>query len=261
MAGSAHRRRCAPIRLLPVATKLVTRDSSRTANNRAVHSTVFRKVLMSVTGLFLVLFLLMHMFGNLKLLIPNVGLQEFDEYSHFLRTFLYPMLPERFFLMLFRGVLLLAAVVHIEAAVRLTFRDYDARMGMGRYLKQRYLAGSFAARTMIWSGVIIILGVIFHLLQFTTQTLTVGYTGTVEPHMRVILGFQQWWLVLAYAIFVGAVCLHIYHGFYSAFCTLGARVGAFSEKVIRVCSWIVCLLVFFGFMASPLAIFFGLVTA
>jgi len=79
--------------------------------------------------------------------------------------------------------------------------------------------------------------------------------------MRVILGFQQWWLVLAYAIFVGAVCLHIYHGFYSAFCTLGARVGAFSEKVIRVCSWIVCLLVFFGFMASPLAIFFGLVTA
>ena len=88
-----------------------------------------------------------------------------------------------------------------------------------------------------------------------------GYTGTVEPHMRVILGFEQWWLVLAYAIFVGAVCLHIYHGFYSAFCTLGARVGAFSEKVIKVCSWIVCLLVFFGFMASPLAIFFGLVTA
>ncbi len=216
---------------------------------------------MSVTGLFLILFLLMHMFGNLKLLIPGVGLQEFDEYSHFLRTFLYPMLPEKFFLMCFRGVLLIAALVHIEAAVRLTFRDYDARMGMGRYLKQRYLAGSFAARTMIWSGILILVGVVFHLLQFTTQTITVGYTGSAEPHMRVILGFQNWWLVLIYAVWVGMVSFHVYHGFYSAFCTLGARVGAFSEKIIKVCSVIVCLLVFFGFMASPLAILFGLVTA
>lgn len=216
---------------------------------------------MSVTGLFLVLFLLMHMFGNLKLLIPGVGLQEFDEYSHFLRTFLYPMLPEKFFLMCFRGVLLISVLIHIEAAVRLTFRDYDARTGMGRYLKQRYLAGSFAARTMIWSGVLILVGVVFHLLQFTTQTVTVGYDGTAEPHMRVILGFQELWMVLLYGFWVLLVSLHIYHGFYSAFCTLGARVGAFSAKVIKACSVIVCLLVFFGFMASPLAIFFGLVTA
>ncbi len=216
---------------------------------------------MSVTGLFLILFLLMHMFGNLKLLIPDVGMQEFDEYSHFLRTFLYPMLPYRFFLTLFEILLTAAVLIHVEAAVRLTFRDYEAHMGMGRYLKQRYLAGSFAARTMIWSGVLILLGVIYHLLQFTTQTITVGYEGSVEPHMRVVLGFQEWWMVLVYGIWVGLVSFHIYHGFYSAFCTLGARVGAFSEKVIKVCSVIVCLLVFFGFMASPLAIFFGLVTA
>lgn len=216
---------------------------------------------MAVTGLFLILFLLMHMFGNLKLLIPDGGLEEFDEYSHYLRMFLYPVLPPKFFLWVFRLVLLLCAVVHIEAATRLTFRDYDARMGMGRYLKQRYLAGSFAARTMIWSGIIILVGVIFHLLQFTTQTLTVGYMGSVAPHLRVILGFQHWWLVLLYAFWVGLVSFHVYHGFYSAFCTLGARVGAFSAKVIKVCSVIVSLLVFFGFMASPLAILFGLVTA
>ena len=212
---------------------------------------------MSVTGLFLVLFLLMHMFGNLKLLIPNVGLQEFDEYSHFLRTFLYPMLPERFFLMLFRGVLLLAAVVHIEAAVRLTFRDYDARMGMGRYLKQRYLAGSFAARTMIWSGVIIILGVIFHLLQFTTQTITVGYTGTIEPHMRVILGFQQWWLVLAYAIWIVAVCMHVRHGVWSALTTLGANTSPSAKRFLDGLAWVIAVLLFVGFMIMPVAVLLG----
>ena len=62
-----------------MATQLTTRDPSRTPHYRALTSTVARKALMAVTGLILVAFLLMHMFGNLKLLIHNVGLQEFDE--------------------------------------------------------------------------------------------------------------------------------------------------------------------------------------
>lgn len=216
---------------------------------------------MAVTGMILVAFLLMHMFGNTKLLIPGVGFQEFDEYSHSLREFLYPILPPKFFLTLFRIALLASVLIHMEAAVRLTFRDYDARMGLGRYFRQRYLAGSFAARTMIWGGIIIVVGVIFHLLQFTAQVITVGYTGTIEPHMRVILAFQHWWMVLLYGVWMIAVCLHVWHGFYSAFCTLGARIGAFSEKVIKVCAWIVALLLYFGFMAAPIAILTGLVAA
>ena len=84
---------------------------------------------MAVTGLILVAFLLMHMFGNTKLLIPEIGAQEFDEYSHYLRRFLYPVLPPMFFLWLFRIALLLSAAVHIIAAVQLTFRDYDAKGG------------------------------------------------------------------------------------------------------------------------------------
>ena len=83
-------------------------------------STVARKALMAVTGLILVAFLLMHMFGNTKLLIPEIGAQEFDEYSHYLRRFLYPVLPPMFFLWLFRIALLLSAAVHIIAAVQRT---------------------------------------------------------------------------------------------------------------------------------------------
>lgn len=217
---------------------------------------------MAVTGFILVAFLLMHMFGNTKLLIPEIGAQEFDEYSHSLRTFLYPILPPMFFLWAFRIALAFSAVVHIIAAVQLTFRDYDAT-GLGRYFKQRYLAGSFAARTMIWGGIIILVGVIVHLLQFTTQTIRVNYPTdvvSVEPHMRVVLGFEQWWLVVVYGIWMAAVCLHVWHGFYSAFCTIGARVGAFSEKVIKVCATIVALLLFFGFMITPIAILSGLVS-
>lgn len=218
---------------------------------------------MAVTGFILVAFLLMHMFGNTKLLIPEIGAQEFDEYSHSLRTFLYPILPPMFFLWCFRIALAFSAVVHIIAAVQLTFRDYDAKGGMGRYLRQRYLEGSFAARTMIWGGIIILLGVLVHLFQFTTQTIRVNYPAgvtEVEPHLRVVLGFQVWWLVALYAIWMAAVCVHVWHGFYSAFCTVGARVGAFSEKVIKVCAWVVALLLYFGFMITPIAILTGMVS-
>ncbi|MFB9618176.1 succinate dehydrogenase cytochrome b subunit [Brooklawnia cerclae] len=226
-----------------------------------MRSTVARKALMAVTGLFLVLFLLMHMFGNLKLLIPDNG-AEFDEYSEALRTFLYPVLPEKFFLTCFRGVLAVAILVHLEAAIRLTFRDYDAKGGLGRYFKQRFLGGSFAARTMIWGGVIIVLGVIVHLLQFTGQIIKVNYpagAASVLPHERVVLGFQEWWLVLLYAIWMLAVCFHVWHGFYSAFCTLGARVGAASEKVIKFCAWVVAILLYIGFMLTPVLIFLGVI--
>lgn len=218
---------------------------------------------MAVTGLILVAFLLMHMFGNSKLLIPGVGAEEFDEYSHSLRRFLYPILPPMFFLWLFRLALLFSVVVHMIAAVQLTFRDYDAT-GLGRYFRQRYLAGSFAARTMIWGGIIIVVGVVFHLLQFTAEVITVNYPAgqaSVAPHLRVVYGFEQWWLVALYAFWMLAVCLHVWHGFYSAFCTLGARVGAYSEKVIKVCAWIVALLLYFGFMVTPLAIAFGWIGA
>ncbi len=215
---------------------------------------------MALTGLILVAFLLMHMFGNSKLLLPDNG-AEFDEYSHYLRMFLYPIMPPKLFLWLFRIALAFSALVHMVFAVQLTFRDYDAT-GLGRYFKQRYLAGSFAARTMIWGGIIIVVGVVVHLLQFTAEVITVNYPAgvtTVAPHERVVLAFQIWWVLLAYAIWMAAVCLHIWHGFYSAFCTIGVRTGAFSEKILKVCSWIVSILLYVGFMITPVLIYAGVI--
>lgn len=216
---------------------------------------------MSISGLVVVAFLLMHMFGNTKLLLPDNG-AEFDEYSHALRTLLYPILPPKFFLTCFRIVIALCVVIHIAFAVSLTLRDYTAKQGLGRYIKQRYLAGSFAARTMIWGGIIIALGLVLHLLQFTCEVIRVNYPGeeaTVAPHLRVVYGFQVWWLVVAYAVWMLAVCIHVWHGFYSAFCTLGIRVGAFSERVLKICSSIVAILIYVGFMITPVLIFAGVI--
>ena len=216
---------------------------------------------MALTGFFIIFYLLMHMFGNTKLLMPD-GAHSFDLYAESLRAFLYPILPKLFFLTIFRIVLGFSVIVHIIAAVRLTFRDWDARGGLGRYVRQRYQAGSFAARTMIWGGIIIALGLALHLAQFTNQWIKVGYTDTATlPSDRVLIGFSEWWLVALYALWMLAVCLHVWHGFYSAFCTIGARVGAFSEKVIKACAWVVAILLYVGFMITPVAIALGLVGA
>lgn len=211
---------------------------------------------MAITGLFLVLFLCFHAFGNLKLFASK---EDFNLYAESLRSFLYPILPHRFFLWCFRIVLLACAVLHIWAARWLTLRNYKTG-GRTKYVKRRYMEGSFAARTMIWSGILLLLFVIFHLLQFTTQTITVGYENHAAPADRVILAFQEWWVVLIYAVAMLAVCTHIWHGFYAAFMTLGANVGPGARRVLKICASIVSVLLFVGFMVTPFAILFGGIT-
>ncbi|AJQ91062.1 succinate dehydrogenase [Propionibacterium freudenreichii] len=246
-----------------VAT-LTTQSADTTPQSRALRSTVARKFLMALTGIFLVAFLAMHMFGNLKLLMNDSG-AEFDAYSHALRQFLVPILPPYFFLTLFRIVLGAAVIIHMGLAIDLTLRDRKASgVGFKRYVQRRYLEGSFAARTMIWGGIIIALFLVFHLLQFTDQIIKVGYSAgdpaVDQPHLRVILGFQNWGIYAIYFVAMLAVCLHIWHGFRSAFSTLGWRVGNSSTVVIKVCAWLVSILVFVGFMLVPTLIAFGVIT-
>ena len=73
----------------------------------------------------------------------------------------------------------------------------------------------------------------------------------------VIGEFSQWWMVLIYAVWMVAVCMHIRHGFWSAFATLGANTSAKARAVLNGCAWAVALLLFIGFMIMPVAVLFG----
>lgn len=218
---------------------------------------------MAVTGLILIGFLLMHAFGNFKLLIPDEG-QEFNEYSHSLREFLYPILPPMLFLWAFRIFLLASVGLHLYSALKLTGRRWSSTGG-SRYVTQKPAtsrANSYAARTMLWGGIIIVLFVIMHLLQFTAQVLTFGYpdgTTTLEPYQRTVAGFSEWWVVVVYAVAMLAVCVHIFHGFWSAFATLGANVSAKSQSVLRGLAMLISALLYFGFMIPPVLILFGVI--
>ena len=217
---------------------------------------------MAVTGLLLIAFLLMHMFGNLKMFI---GEEAFNHYAEWLKGLsedggiLYPILPAGWFIWIFRVVLLAAGVLHIYSAAKLWRRAEAA--SPSTYEAKRKLAQTYSARTMRWSGIILAGLLIFHLAQFTVHAaLTNGsFASTYQSsaYKMVVGEFSQWWMVLVYAIWMVAVCMHIRHGFWSAFATLGANTSPRAKVILDACAWAIALVLFIGFMMMPVAVLFG----
>ncbi len=212
---------------------------------------------MAVTGLMLIAFLLFHMYGNLKMFI---GPESFDHYAEWLKGetedggILYPIMPAGQFIWVFRAVMLAALVLHIYSAATLWKRALAANPST--YQAKRDLARTYSARTMRWGGIILATGLVFHLMQFTVHSALVGgYAGS--PYAMVVSQFQIWWMVLLYAIWMITVCMHIRHGFWSAFATLGANTSPLARKILDGCAWAVAIILFLGFMTMPISVLFG----
>jgi succinate dehydrogenase/fumarate reductase cytochrome b subunit (b558 family) len=139
---------------------------------------VGKKVVMAVTGLVLVGFVIAHMLGNLKIFL---GAEAIDAYAVFLRTMGEPLFPYSLLLWVVRIVLLVCVVLHITAAVQLTRMSWAARPQ--GYETQQSIATTYAARTMRWSGVILVLFIIYHLLHLTAGA--VGFHPGEFRHLSV----------------------------------------------------------------------------
>ncbi len=217
-----------------------------------------KKFTMAVTGLIMIGFLLMHMYGNLKMFI---GAEAFDHYAHWLKGatedggILYPIMPAGTFIWVFRFVLVLAVILHMYCALDLTRRSRQAA-GRGYQHKTR-LAQTYAARTMRWGGVIVLLGLIVHLLQFTIIPSSFYEGGAESPYKMVLHAFGQVWFVLIYAVWMALVCLHIRHGFWSAFATLGLNLSPRSRGILNGLAVFVAVVLYVGFMIMPVSVLFG----
>ncbi len=217
------------------------------------------KALMAITGLVMIGFLLMHMFGNLKVFL---GADEYNHYAGWLKGatedggLAAPILPAGWFLWLFRAVLLVAIVLHMYSAWVLTQRAHDARSA--KYVNNKRVQQTYASRTMRWGGVILATILVFHILQFTAQVVRTGFDTGATPYDMVVASFSQWWLVLLYAVWVFVVTLHIRHGFWSALATLGAHTSPRARSLLNTLAWIVAVLLFVGFMVMPVGILFGI---
>ena len=216
---------------------------------------------MAVTGLIMIGFLLMHMYGNLKMFL---GAEAFDHYAHWLKGatddggILYPILPAGWFIWIFRLVLVASVILHIWSAASLSAKTLANRGD--KYAVTKRKAQTYSARTMRWGGVIVAAFLIFHLIQFTIVPGSFGGSGD-EPHTMVVAGFQQWWMVVLYAICMVLVCMHVRHGFWSAFATLGGNLSAKSFNLLNGLAYLVAGILFVGFMIMPLAVLFRMIGA
>jgi succinate dehydrogenase / fumarate reductase cytochrome b subunit len=209
---------------------------------------------MAVTGILLVLFLFAHMAGNLKIFF---GGPTFDHYAHWLRSIGTPLLPETWYLWIQRAGLTVAVVAHIVAATVLARRARAARPV--KYAHRPKVQGSYAARTMRWGGVIVLLFVIFHILDLTTGTLNpVG--DPRHPYANVVADFapHRWYVTLFYTLAIVAVGFHLRHGIFSAARTLGQQTAR-GERVARTAALILSIVLVVGYLSVPFAVMTGLV--
>jgi succinate dehydrogenase / fumarate reductase cytochrome b subunit len=191
--------------------------ASRAAQPAGIYATaVGKKYAMAISGIVLMAFVLAHMVGNLKLYF---GAGPTDRYSHWLRTVGEPALPAQGLLYAERAVLLAALVVHVHAAYALTRINRRARPDVYRS-RRDYVAADFASRTMRWTGIIVLLFVAFHLLDLTWGPANPRFVDG-DPYGNVVASLQRWPVALVYVAANLALALHLYHGAWSLFQSMG----------------------------------------
>lgn len=213
-------------------------------------SSIGKKAVMAVTGVFLFGWILAHMLGNLKVYL---GPEHYNAYARFLITMGAPLLPNKTLLWIVRVLLIIAVVLHIDSATRLTLMNKAARP-VG-YQQRRYPAATYAARTMRWGGVIILLFVIYHLLHFTFGTVHPNFIEHDVYH-NFVTGFRVPWVSAVYIIANLALGLHLYHGLWSMFNSLGFNHPKL-EPWKRVFATAFALVITLGNVSFPIAVLMG----
>jgi succinate dehydrogenase / fumarate reductase cytochrome b subunit len=208
---------------------------------------------MAATGSVMLLFLIVHMAGNLKIFF---GAKDFNGYAHWLRTIGEPALHYSWYLWIQRVVLFVCFVAHVVSAAQLSKRDAKARPQ--RYEHGQRPRASFATHTMRYGGVIILLFLVWHILDLTLGVVNPHYVAG-EPYQNVVADFHVWWISLIYVVAMVMLCLHIYHGFWSAAQTLGANNAA-RDRVFKTTAAVLALVISLGFLSVPVAVMAGLVS-
>ncbi len=205
-------------------------------------STNGKKVVMAVTGVIMFGFVVGHMLGNLQMYEAP---EHINAYGHFLHS-----LGE--LLWLERGILLLAIALHIIATIQLALRSKAARP-VG-YSRRQAINSSYASRTMYWSGPIVLVFIIFHLLQFTAGYLHPQAQFVAgDVYGNVVSGFQVWWVSAWYIFAICLLGLHLSHGLWSMFQSVGLGHPRLTPY-LRTAARAVAILIVLGYISIPISV-------
>lgn len=215
-------------------------------------SAVGKKWVMAVTGLIGIGFVLGHAFGNIKVYF---GGDDMNHYGEFLRELLHPLLPRTWFLWIMRFTLIGAVLLHLHAAYSLTRMNHRARPD--NYAGGRdYVAANFASRTMRWSGIIVLAFIAWHLLDLTAGT-TNGDFVRGDPYNNMIASFDRPVISLFYVVANVLLGIHLFHGVWSMFQSLGVNSPRFNNWRKRIAQGIAGAIVLTN-ISFPLAVTFGI---
>ncbi|MCE9594986.1 MAG: succinate dehydrogenase cytochrome b subunit [Planctomycetes bacterium] len=208
----------------------------------SLSSSIGKKALMSVTGLLLIGFLVVHLAGNLTLFSDDTG-EHFDAYSTKLMSF-GPLLT------LAEIGLAVLFVVHLALGLRVTFENRAARAQ--RYALERDRGSrSFASSTMLVTGCLVLVFVVVHLLDFRfRERASDGLAAMVVRRLSEPAG------VLIYLVGVTALGIHLSHAFRSALQTLGLNDTRFDRPLVRL-GRVLAIGLGVGFALFPLILFSG----
>lgn len=240
--------------MVKVAWRLVA-TTTLVKGARASRSTVTLKLLMAASGIIFILYVLLHMYGNLK---AFSGHDSYNEYAHHIRELGEPMLPHEGFLWVMRVVLLVALVVHVVTAVALWRRAHRARTT--KYVMKRNVSSSLSSRTMRWGGLALLAFLVWHLINFTIGKVNVAGGPTDDPYNLLVDSFDTWWLTLIYLVAMLALGMHLQHGVWSAAQTLGLTSTARARSNAKTLAWTLAVVIAVGFSLVPIAVLLGVIS-
>lgn len=216
-------------------------------------SSIGKKILTAVTGLIAFAYVVGHMLGNLQIFIGQDQLNTYAEALHSLGALLWVI----------RAFLLASFVIHIWLGIQLKLENWSARPIA--YKNETTQQASLASRTMIWTGLIVLAFVIYHLLHFTVRSTDARFAeltdslGRMDVYSMVILGFSNVWISIFYLIAVGLLSYHLSHGVASVFQSLGLNNPRW-QKRLDVIAWIAAVVLFLGYASVPVSVMLNWVT-
>jgi len=211
---------------------------------RFFEATIVKKAIMAITGVVLFGFVTGHLLGNLQVFL---GPERLNSYSAFLKSNLELLWGVR-------TLLLICVLAHIVVTIQLAALKSRARPVS--YVRKDNAHSSVASRSMYYTGPMIAAFIVYHLLHLTV--------GTVHPlfseedvYANVVYGFSQWPVSMAYVVAIGLLCLHLNHGIYSLFQTLGLAHPRYMAK-IKAGAAAISIIFFAGYVSIPAAVLLGL---
>ncbi|MCO6487724.1 MAG: succinate dehydrogenase cytochrome b subunit [Phaeodactylibacter sp.] len=217
----------------------------------ALSNNLARKNLMALTGLFLCFFLVIHLAGNLQLLLPAERAQlQYNHYSE--------LLSHNILIKVVSYVLYASIIAHAVYALVLTVESRKAQGGQGYAYDKRGAASTWYSRNMGLLGALLLAFLIFHMANFWYPykfgEVPVDAAGRKDLYRVVVMAYREWWYVALYVVSMLVLGFHLLHGFYSAFQSL----GLYHSKYGRWVKWAgqaYTLVITAGFILIPIWVF------